>query len=97
MCGGNVIADVVQLGKEEIQLADIAPQHTGGDAHHGLDEGHEERDDQTGAGTGPDAGPQILADGVGAPDKAHLTGGNVAVLHAGGRIHLAEVGVYLAG
>ena len=53
--GGDVIADVVQLGEEEIELADIAPEHTYCDAHHGLDESHEEGDGQTGACTGPDA------------------------------------------
>ena len=58
----DVITDVVQLGEEEIELADIAPEHAHRDAHHGLDEGHEEGDGQTGACTGPDAGPQVLAD-----------------------------------
>lgn len=72
--GRNVITDVVQLGEEEIELADIAPEHAHRDAHHGLDEGHEEGDGQTGACTGPDAGPQVLADGIGAPDKALFPG-----------------------
>ena len=59
--------------------------------------GHEESDGQAGAGTGPDAGPEVLADGVGTPDEALFTGGDVAVLDAGDGVHGAEVGVYLTG
>ena len=97
MVEGDVITDVVQLGEEEIELADIAPEHAHRDAHHGLDEGHEEGDGQTGACTGPDAGPQVLADGVGAPDKALFPGGDIAELDAGGRVYLAEIGICLTG
>ena len=95
--GRHVVADVVQLGEEEVQLTDIAPEHTHRDAHHGLDEGYEESDGQAGAGAGPDAGPEVLADGVGTPDEALFTGGDVAVLDAGGGVHGAEVGVCLTG
>ena len=83
--GGHIVTDVVQLGEEEVQLADIAPEHAHRDAHDGLDEGHEESDGQAGAGAGPDAGPEVLADGVGTPDEALFTGGDVAVLDAGER------------
>ena len=95
--GRDVITDVVQLGEEEIELADIAPEHAHRDAHHGLDEGHEEGDGQTGACTGPDAGPQVLADGIGTPDKALFPGGDIAELDTGGRVYLAEIGICLTG
>ena len=95
--GRHVVADVVQLGEEEVQLTDIAPEHAHRDAHHGFDEGHEESDGQAGAGAGPDAGPEVLADGVGTPDEALFTGGDVAVLDAGGGVHGAEVWVCLTG
>ena len=93
--GGNVVKDVVQLREQKIQPAHIAPQHTGSDAHHGFDESHEKGNSQAGAGTGPDAGPQVLPDGVGTPDKAVLPGSDVAVLDAGDGVHGAEVGVCL--
>ena len=93
--GGNVVKDVVQLREQKIQPAHIAPQHTGSDAHHGFDESHEKGNGQAGAGTGPDAGPQVLPDGVGTPDKAVLPGSDVAVLDAGDGVHGAEVGVCL--
>lgn len=82
--GGDVIEDVVQLGEHKVQPAHIAPQHTGGNAHGSFDDRHEKGDGQAGARARPDARPQVLSDGVGAPEKALLPRGDVAVLDAGG-------------
>ena len=95
--GGDVIEDVVQLGKHKVQPAHIAPQHTGGNAHGGFDDRHEKGDGQAGARARPDARPQVLPDGVGAPEKALLPRGDVAVLDAGGGVYGATVRVCLPG
>ena len=95
--GGDVIEDVVQLGEHEVQPAHIAPQHTGGDAHNGLHQRYKKGDGQAGACARPDACPQVLPDGVGTPDKAVLSGSDVAVLDAGHRVHSAQIGVGLPG
>ena len=89
--------DVVQLREQKIQPAHIAPQHTGGNAHGSFDDRHEKGDGQAGARARPDARPQVLSDGVGAPEKALLPWGDVAVLDAGGGVYGAKVGVCLPG
>ena len=76
--------------------ADVAPQHPRQNAQKGLHPGHHKADEQAGAGARPDAGPQVLADGVGAePELA------VGLLVAQGQavegVVIDEVGVPLAG
>ena len=93
---GDVVKDVVELGEEKVQLPHIAPQHPHEDAQHRLYTGHGEANEQGGAGARPDAGPDVLADVVGAEEEALLAGSQVGQ-GAAGLVVVDGDGIVLVG